>query len=636
MKCTLALSAAVVSAALACRAQTSVFAHPQFVAYRSFQPELAETAVFAGLGVPLRAFGVCNTESKLGVPYTSYPPVWLGRGRYDWKPLDDQVDDFLKASPAARFICMVDLNTPRWLARDYLFDSFDTISHVAAMDDWRRETKAYLRAFLRHVEERYPDLVRAYVLMAGNTTEWFEEEAGRSSRVKNAAWRTWCAAQGVRHADHVPAETDLAKAAFENVMYDPATESDKIDYWRFHNWIVADALLDFAHAARETVGTKREIGAFFGYYNICNKHLSAFCHLDYERVAASPDFDFEISPSTYTDREIGFGTGSMTVEGTLRRYGKRFLHEIDCWPHSLKAPWRFWRPYWLTPDDTLAGNVREAAFAFVRNASWWWFDMYGGMYRDAGVHERIARFAEIQRRYAGVDAPSAADVLIVCDPQSAYTMIDPAGTCPDGFRPALGCGEELRNRINRVGVAYDICSFGDLGFYDLAAYRAILLPATWEITPARAKLLREKVCTQGRTVIWTYAPGVSDGRSVDPARVAGWAGVPFKTKGVAETEREGWRSVYAYDYRELTVPKLRELLQRAGAHLWTDEPLAVVANRRFLSVHVKAGGRKRVHLPRRCRKVVELLTDRVVAENAETFEYAFRSPDTALFELLDE
>ena len=78
------------------------------------------SATFAGLGVPLRAFGVCNTESKLGVPYTSYPPVWLGRGRYDWKPLDDQVDDFLKASPAARFICMVDLNTPRWLARELL------------------------------------------------------------------------------------------------------------------------------------------------------------------------------------------------------------------------------------------------------------------------------------------------------------------------------------------------------------------------------------------------------------------------------------------------------------------------------------------------------------------------------------
>ncbi|MDO5317967.1 MAG: hypothetical protein Q4G65_05010 [bacterium] len=611
----------------------STYTHPQFVAYRSFQPELAETAEFAKMGIPLRAFGVCNTDSKLGVPYTSYPPVWLGRGKYDWKPLEAQVDDFLKVSPDAQFICMVDLNTPRWLARDYLFDSFDTISHVAAIDDWRAVTKDYLRAFLDHVEGRYPGRVRAYVLMAGNTTEWFEEEAGRSSRVKNAAWRKWCAERGLKHAPHVPAETDLAVASFENVMYDPATESEKIDYWKFHNWIVADALLDCAHTARERLGKEREIGAFFGYYNICNKHLSAFCHLDYERVAASPDFDFAISPSTYTDRPIGFGTGTMTVEGTFRRHGKRFLHEIDCWPHSLTAPWRFWRPYWKTLGDTQAGNVREGAFAFVRNASWWWFDMYGNMYKDEGVHARIAKLAEIQKRYAGVDAPSAADVLLVCDPQSAYTMIDPWGTCPDGFKPALGCGEELRNRFNGLGVAYDVCSFNDLDAINLDRYRMILLPATWEITPEKAKVLQEKVCQKGRMVVWTYAPGVSDGKTLDAARVRTWAGVPFKTKDVTMTVQKDWLSIYAYDYRNLTTDKLRVLARTAGVHFWTEEPVPVVANERFFSVHVKEGGAKTLHLPRRCAKVVELMTDRVVAENTDEFTYDFASPDTALFEM---
>lgn len=610
--------------------------HPQFVAYRSFRPELAETAAFAKMGIPLRAFGVCNTDSKIGEPYTSYPPVWLGRGKYDWAPLEAQVDDFLKTSPEAQFICMVDLNTPRWLARDYLFDSFDTISHVAAMDDWRKVTKAYLQDFLRHVEARYPDRVKAYVLMAGNTTEWFEEEAGRSSRVKNAAWRTWCAARGVKYADHVPAETDLAKASFENVMYDPATEADKIDYWRFHNGIVADALLDFAHAAREIVGTRREIGAFFGYYNICNKHLSAFCHLDYERVAASPDFDFEISPSTYTDRQVGFGTGTMAVEGTLRRYGKRFLHEIDLWPHSLTAPWRFWQPYLKTPGDTLAANLREATYAFVKNASWWWFDMYGKMYADEGVHARIAKMSEIQQRYAGVDAPSAADVLLVCDPESAYTMIDPAGTCPDGFRPALGCGEELRNRVNRAGVAYDICSFNDLDIFDLSRYRTIVLAATWEITPEKARILREKVCTANRTVVWTYAPGVSDGKTLDSRRVQTWAGVPFRTKALTSTEMGGWTSVYAYDYRDLTVPALRSLMAKAGVHFWLDEPAPVVANERFFTIHVKDGGRKTIRLPRRCKEVRELLTDRVVAKDVDSFPYDFASPDTALFEIVPD
>ena len=610
------------------------FVHPRFHAYRSFQREFTETKAFADMGITLRAVGICNTASGKGTPYSDYPPVWLGEGQYDWASCDRQFDDLIAASPEARFIVLVDLNSPIWLARKLRFDSFVMISHAAAMPQWRAAVKRYLGDFLAHVEARYGERTVAYVLLGGKTTEWFEEEQGVSSRVKNAAWRAWCAKRGLKHGDCTPPETELSKAAFENVMYDPSTEAAKIDYWRFHNSLVADAVLDFAHETRKAVGRQKEIGAFFGYYYICQKHLAAFCHLDYERVMASDDFDFVISPATYTERECGRGTGSMTVPGTLRRYGKRLLHEIDYWPHDLALPWRTkTRDYFHSREDDIAGNMRDATFAFVNGASWWWFDQYGRFYATPGMHERIRRLAEIERAQDGRDYASEAEVLLVADPQSAYLMVDPAPKCPDGFVPANACGEDLRNRLNVLGFAYELASFNDLSVMNLDRYRLILLPATWEITPERAQLLMKRVCTSGRTVVWTYAPGVSDGRTLDVARVKQWTGAEFRAKDLSVTSMPGgWTSVYAYDHRLLDESTLKRLAKKAGVFFYSERPMPIAANERFLAVHCKEGGRCEFRLPRRCGRVVDAFSGEVVGTNCDRFSVELASPDTRLFE----
>ena len=612
---------------------------PQHMAYRSFQKELEETKAFAEMGVKLRAFGICNTDNAFGKPYSDYPPIWLGPDEYDFAPLDQMVDDLLKASPDAEFICLLDMNTPRWLARKLHIDSFDAISHAAALDEWRSEAKKYLAALVPYMERRWGDRIRAYSLMAGQTTEWFEfGGATTASMAKDAAWRRWCGLRGTPHGDTVPSAAALRKAAFEGVVYDPANEGAKIDYWRFHNALVADTLLDFAHALRGLAGSGKEIGAFFGYGLICNKGLGSIGHLDYGRVAASPDIDWFSSPATYSDRECGFGTGSMAVAGTLRRHGKRLFHEIDFWPETRTPPWKHWI-YWSRPEETLAGNVREAAFALVNGASWWWFDMWGGMYSNPDVRRRIAKFAELHARLAGRMPQSEADILVVFDPDSACGVVDPffgedSGLCPDGFVPAQGCGEQVRNVVNRIGAVYDTCSFDDLAHIDLSRVRLVCLPGAWTITPEKAKVLRDFVCRDGRTVLWTYAPGVSDGASLDADRVAAWAGVPFKTPGISTTRMDGWTAGYAYDWRLLTPEAMRSVAAAAGCFFHTDELLPVCSNGRLLAVHCGNGGEKRIRLRRRCSEVVDILDDRVVARDCDDFTDTFATPDTKLYELL--
>ena len=606
----------------------------RYMMYRSFKPELAETRAFADLGVPMRAFGICNTFNALGNPYSEYPKVWLGPDKYDFSVVDHMFADLLGASPDATFCCLLDLNSPDWLIRARRFDSFNTISHSAADVEWRDVTRRYLCALVDYVEAKWGDRVRAFLLMAGQTTEWFENWASMTSYIKDAAFAEWCAKKGLDGLPkRMPAQVEYDVAAFENVMYDPATEGWKIAARHFHNEIVADALLDFAAAVRPKLRPEQEIGAFFGYYLICNKDLPSACHLDYERVFRSGLIDFVSSPATYSDRECGYGTGSMAVSGTLRRHGLRLLHEIDFWPDYSNPPWHFTH-YWKTPQDTLAGNTREAAFALVNGASWWWFDMWADMYRSPDMRRRIADFAKIFSRYGNDDRGPDADVLFVADPDSAYLFADSKAECPDGFAPRLGCGENLRNVVNRLGVSYDTCSFDDLSAIDLGRVRLVMLPATWQLTQKKRELLEKYVFKKGMTVLWTYAPGVSDGKTLDAERVAQFAGVPFKTKTVTTTDMPGgWRSVYAYDWRALDCETMKSIVLAAGCHRFTDGLDPVAYNGRLLAVHTGTGGSKKIRLPRRAASATELLSGRMIPVDGDSFVDEFASPDTKLYEL---
>lgn len=122
----------------------------------------------------------------------------------------------------------------------------------------------------------------------------------------------------------------------------------------------------------------------------------------------------------------------------------------------------------------------------------------------------------------------------------------------------------------------------------------------------------------GRTVIWGYAPGLSDGKSLDVNRVEHWAGVPFGSDGIRETD------IYTSD-------NLQRICVKAGAHLYVNKTEPVYANKRLLCVHCEEGGQETVYLAGKAKKVVELFSGKTVAKNTSKFTFEFKSPDTRLF-----
>ena len=108
-----------------------------WVTYRSFNKEFERTGQFAAMGITNRCFFAANTINSGGNPYCEYPLIWKGFKKYDWSALDAQAEDLLKASPNARFMVMIDLNTPYWATHKFWLDSFTDITHAGVMPEWR-------------------------------------------------------------------------------------------------------------------------------------------------------------------------------------------------------------------------------------------------------------------------------------------------------------------------------------------------------------------------------------------------------------------------------------------------------------------------------------------------------------------
>lgn len=637
------MSAAMLTLALFASALPSPAAEsarPLAFSYRSFWPEFGAMAQFRDAGVDTVCIFAANTDNSLGKPYSKYPPVWRWFGKYDLASLNKQYDDVLAVNSNATFICMIDLNTPIWLQRQLSLqghsaecESFTMLSCACANPAWRKATGEYLEAVVAHMEARYGDRVKAYLLACGQTDEWMDYSRGVAGRAKTQAWQAWLQAHGKEKVP-VPALERIDKASFENLLRDPATERDVIDYAQFTGDTVADAVLGFAERTRALIPKQRQIGMFFGYIlELTHARLVWAGHLEYERMYASPDIDFFISPGTYGDRPMGGGSGFMVPNGTRVLNGKGFLHEIDHRTPTYNCALDEyvsigWMVPWKDQAETDAGLKREFALAIINQTALWCFDMWGGVFKTPETMRIVAQSKRLWDQYAGQPWRPVAQVALVVDPQSARLVNDQNPLVAQIY-------QGTRNKLNRLGAPFEVYSFNDLPRADLSQVKLLVFPGLFELTPEKAEVFKKFVLNNGRTAVFAYAPGISDGQTLDPVRVKALTGTAFKTAGVSAVAQPGWTAVYAGSYEALTPQALRKAAVEAGVTIFCEDAVPVFANERLAAIHVAQGGEKTITLPKACREVRELYTGRVIPVTEKRFRYTFATPDTALFELMD-
>ena len=577
-------------------------------AYRSFWPEFAAMRQFKDAGVNTVCIFAANTDNSLGKPYSKYPPVWRWFGKYDFESLNKQYDDVLAVNPDAEFICMIDLNTPIWLQRQLSLgghsaecESFTMLSCACANPAWRKATGEYLEAVVKHMEARYGDRVKAYLLACGQTDEWMDYSRGVAGRAKTQAWKTWLKSHGKAEVP-VPALERLDRASFDNLIRDPATEQDVVDYAQFTGDLIVDTVLEFAAKTRAIIPQQRQIGMFFGYIlELTGSRMVWSGHLEYERLYARPT---SISSSARAPTATGrwaAAAASWCPTARACSTAKGFLHEIDhrTPTYNVKLD-EFvsigWMVPWKDQAETDAGLKREFSLAIINQTSLWCFDMWGGVFQTPETMQVVARSKKLWDQYGALPLKTRAEVALVVDPQSTRYLNDLHPTIPQIY-------QGTRNKLNRLGAPFEVFSFNDLTRADLRQYRLFVFPGLFVVTPEKMEVLKKHVFNSNRTVLFAYASGICDGKGLDPDRVKELTGTAFKTPGVSTVERDGWKAVYVPSYEEITPQALRQAAVDAGVTIFCEDAVPVYANERLVAIHVAQGGDKTITLPADCRQV---------------------------------
>lgn len=611
-----------------------------FFAYRSFRRELQTVRRFYEAGIRQFCVFPANTTNSLGQPYVEYPPNWVFFDAYEFEHADRQIADLLSVAPEAELLCMIDLNSPNWLVRQLMWTSADStlgLTNALTTARWREETEKYLRALLSHLESAWPNRIRAYILACGMTDEWMDYSKGCELAGKRSAYRQWSVEHGWDDPVSIP---DLARRFRSDpplFLRDPEKDAAALRYWKFISECVAEGIASFTEAAREMIPEQTALGVFYGYILQLGRERLVQCgHLAYEKVCALSGVDFLISPGCYYDREMGGGAGFMAPNGTLHLHGKNAFHEIDHGTstanYQLSSHVRLkWMKQW--PDETadVAGLRREFCRSLFHGASLWWFDMWGGYYDSETLTEEIGRFQRISDRFADTRREPDAEIAVIVDPDSALLIDDEApDSIADGMIPSL-----LRS-CNRCGAPYRVYSFRDLPrIPDLSPFRLILFPGLFEVTEEKERILRERILTAGRTVVWLYGAAVSDGRRRTPSRMRTLTGFPETCASFTERKMEGWNSVFVPDSRSLPESLLRTLAEKAGVHFYTDLLCPVWASRDLLMIHTAESGRHTIRL-RRPADVRMLLGSAVPERTApDRLEYVFSGPETILLHLTE-
>ncbi len=582
-------------------------AKPYF-AYRSFWKEFDAMKQFAEIGVKQYCVFAGHSANSLGEPYSQYDSIWKWFDAYDFAPFDEQMHDVLAICPEAEILCMIDLNSPLWLARQLFVDSFSQLGNALCEERWQTETEKYLLKFVEYAEAHYPDRIGCYILMCGKTDEWMDHSEGTETAAKLVRYQNWCQKQGLPVPADAPTVRERNEAPHDNHTFrDRVLNSGALQYWQFHSELIVETILRFASQIRPKISGDKQIGVFYGYILELEARATIYGHLAYEKLHQCNAIDFVISPGDYHDREMGGGSGFMTPNGTVRRYGKNCLYEIDHRTHSANmhlTPYveLEWMNAWKNLDEDRAGLRREFCRALFHGASLWWFDMWGKFFVDPQNMAVIARCKVIWDQWADASFTPEAEVALIVDPAST-PLINENGPWSRPYRA-------VQNALNRLGTPHQIYSLNDLPHLP-ESIKLVIFAAQVQITPATTAMLQTEVFGR-RQVCWCGPCGLTDGKNWQQQQLPG-------TKFA--------------DQSQITAANLRREAQTAGVHCYTDDLCPVWAGRDLLSIHTTRTGRLTIYLKAPVKTVTELFSGKAVASNCKEFVYDFTGPETVLFHL---
>lgn len=642
---------------------------------------------FAEQGVNL--VGV-DTELRLG---------WHKRSRFEWEPLQAEITSALAANPNAKVLIRLHVNPPYWWLRDNPdetviydedtpgVDNGETLRLIRddhwkqlrgsiASEKWLEEAGSCLAEFCRRVcdtpEGRAVFAINVAYGINGEWHQWGVDcsrpmkrrfrryllEKYRDNRRLREAWGD----PGVT-IDTAEFRPNPAQAADDGVFRDPVRARCVMDAQECLQIAAPEAIIRLCRVVKENWSRPILTGAFYAYYYQALSPISG--HLMPQMLYDSPYVDFLGAPAPYMcNRRPDCVPMQRGLLESNRIRGMLWLTEMDEQPVDTENyvggdPKRL--------NETIAQLRRNTLYPLLAGHGFWYYDHRcddqdhvtgnpncasifnkNGWWDHPALLDEIRGVQELAARHCLGEYRPAADVLIVSDTDAVFAVREYGG---------IDEAYAVQEAIARTGAAFDNIYLKDLEYADMDRYRVVVFVNAYVLNACMRERIR--LLCAGRQIVWLYAAGFSDGRSLSLENMEETTGIRVKrvspragyhvcgTEAVFEIRQKRLEPCFAVDDGEaeplavypdgeiaaarkgdswyfalprLDLMNMKKVVQRAGAHVYCSADEPVLAGNGIVALNCTSGGRREIALRNGKRIVCDLPRYTTACFDAQTGE----------------
>jgi hypothetical protein len=469
-----------------------------------------------------------------------FEDMWFEDGSFDISFALKQMDGLLSADPGAAIFLRLTTVPPKWWNRKYpdecvryadcevteedpqpitaAYNAHDlkpVYRHSFASKQWLDDCSAITVRFLKELQ-KYPQsasLAGIHICngLYGEHHYWaFVNHEPDTSIRMTELFREYTKDPNA----HVPGMEERYNPT-DGIFRDPVKEKNMIDYITCQHELVADSLIHFCKLVKENWDGDIITGAFYCYYVGLFGRASTGGHLAEEKVLNSPYVDYISAPLAYNRnlRLIGGAGVSRSLIESARLHHKLLLDEMDQPTHIGNIMGGMYTVPLYGSRQILRRNMLSS---FLSGMGFWFYDFgplnKSGWWNGTEFMDDITALIKIMKEYYNRKFVKNADVLLVFDTKVQKYVANNEKQDPVTDRTCINISYPM---ALRSGASMDTVYLSDLDLCDLDKYKCIVFMNTFLLTDAQKKFIHRKVYKNGRSVIWFFAPGYSDGHTND-------------------------------------------------------------------------------------------------------------------------
>lgn len=671
------------------------------VAYMTYNPITENYSSFAEIGTKLFSFGVylgdqpINSESGIK-PFRR--GFYRGYSYFDFEEVKRDLEKMTAYDDTVYIIPRIYLDCPTWWEWDNPEElSIDargeTVRQSFASEKWRNDTLKALYAFIDFINNsKWRYNIIGYQVAAAGTEEWLYHhkypnqfcDYSECNLAKYIDWlkekyididllnRAWHTRYASFRDIRFPTPFERAYS-FNGVLRDPDKEMHVIDFYTYHNHIMADTIEFFCKNIKEYTNWNKITGAFYGY--VCEVINHDLGHHAIHELIGSEYIDFFASPNSYMlQRSPGIDWPYMAAVDSARLHGKMWFIESDTrtsLTRSLKESMPEVAPdssrytlqgVWKGPDHNISLSMLKKGFGKILTGQigTWWFDMWGGWFNDPQYMDFIKKSMDIMYDHIDQGIKPRAEIAVFVDSKSySYFSLDHYALYELVYNQ--------REALGLMGAPYHLYLTDDITHrdFDVDGYKLFIFLNNVVIDEDTRNEINYKLKRKGKTLLWVFLQDYFSSISVtdfdvvynkesgyiqaeykDTVFPASWVQCPefseydISTSRIIARQKDGNRPVCAvksFDYNSIycTVPGLSaklltDIADLSGVHIYCYSQDVIYADSRYIFFHAKTAGDKKIYLPQKAR-LYDALTDELVSDTCPYYDFKAEQYETRIF-----